>query len=130
MPKKLLVISALFISILLTGCSGNSKSPQVIGSYPQNGTQDVDPNLNEIWVQFDKTMEDQSWSWAYRKEVDFPELAGAPYYTDNYTKNVLPVKLEADKEYVIWINTENLKNFKDKEGNASEPFEFKFKTRE
>jgi len=41
----------------------------------------------------------------------------------------LPVKLEPNKEYVIWINTSNLKNFKDKSGNPALPFKFTFKTK-
>ena len=74
-------------------------------------------------------MMDQNWSWAYTNENEFPEMTGEPFYTDSYTKNVLPVKLEPNKEYVIWLNSAKFKNFKDKSGNHLVPFRFTFKTR-
>ena len=129
MAKKLLVISALLFGFLLTGCAGDTTSPKVNSTNPRNGAQNIDPTLSEIWVQFNEPMKDQSWSWAYANEDEFPKLSGNPYYTDNYTKNILPVNLEPNKEYVIWINSENLKNFKDKAGNPSEPYKFEFKTK-
>ena len=72
---------------------------------------------------------DQSWSWAYEDKSKFPQIIGQAYYTENNTSNVLPVKLEPNKDYVIWINTVNHKNFKDKNGNSAVPFKFTFKTR-
>jgi hypothetical protein len=110
--------------------TAGGEPPKVISTSPKNGAKDVDPDTDEIWVEFDKTMMDESWSWAYENEDEFPEMTGDPSYTENYTKNTLPVKLEPDKEYVVWINTEKLKNFKDEDGTPAEPFEFKFKTAE
>jgi hypothetical protein len=56
-------------------------------------------------------------------------MNGDPYFTDNFTRNILPVKLESNKKYEIWINSEKFKNFKDKAGNPSTPYKFVFKTR-
>ena len=36
--------------------------------------------------------------------------------------NVLVQIMEANKEYIIWINSEKFKNFKDKAGNSELPF--------
>jgi len=51
-------------------------------------------------------MMDGNWSWAYTNKNEFPKIKGQPYYTGNNTKNNLPVILEPNKEYIIWINSE------------------------
>lgn len=130
MTKKTFIISSvLTISFFLAGCGNDVTPPKVTNTYPQNGAQDVDPNLTNIWVKFDEPMMDKSWSWAYTNKDQFPELAGTPSYEEGNTKNILPVKLLPNHEYDIWINTENLKNFKDTAGNSATPFELKFKTK-
>ncbi len=128
--KKDLSITAIILGLLLSGCGTKDiVLPKVIGTTPQNGTQNVDPALTEISVTFNESMMDKSWSWCYGEKDKFPQMAGQPYYTENNTKNVLPVRLEPNEEYVIWINTANFKNFKDKTGNPVEPYKFTFKTR-
>lgn len=129
MKKKIFIGLIFSISLFLIGCSQNSGVPKAINTSPENGSQNVDPSLTAIWVQFNKPMMDKSWSWAYIEKDKFPQLNGDPYYSEENTKNTLPVKLEPNHEYDIWINTDTLKNFKDKEGTPAEPFEFKFKTR-
>lgn len=129
MKRKIFISFIFSLSLLFIGCSQNSTVPKVINAFPQNGSQNVDPSVREIWVQFDKPMMDKSWSWAYTEKDKFPQLSGDPYYSEENTKNTLPVLLEANHEYDIWINTETLKNFKDKTGISAEPFELKFKTR-
>lgn len=141
MKKQILVGLVFSMSLLLMGLGcgqnstvpnptvPNSAAPKVISTFPQNGAQNVDPSVTEIWVQFDKPMMDKSWSWAYMEKDKFPALNGSPYYSEQNTKNILPVKLESNHEYVIWINTDTLKNFKDTAGTPAEPYEFKFKTR-
>jgi hypothetical protein len=66
-------------------------SPRVISTTPQNGDQKVDPSLKEISVTFNEPMMDGSWSWVYEDKDKFPQITGQPYYTENNTKNVLPV---------------------------------------
>lgn len=104
--------------------------PRVVHTFPVNGSQEVDPSITEISVTFDKEMMDGNWSWAYTEKNEFPQITGQAYYRDNNTKNVLPVKLEPNKEYVIWINSAKHKNFKDTSGNSAFPFKFTFKTRQ
>ena len=130
MKKKLISIHlVVIIGILMFGFSSDNTLPKVIKTYPKNGAQNVDPAIKEIWIKFDKEMSDKSYSWCYEKKEDFPELNGQPTYTENNTKNSLPVKLEPNKEYVIWINTANIKDFKDKAGNSAIPYKFTFKTK-
>ena len=119
----------LAIVIGFISCTGkDSKAPSVIATFPPNGSIDVDASIKEISVTFDEEMMDENWSWAYANKDQFPEMSGQPYYTEKFTKNILPVKLESNKEYEIWINSEKYKNFKDKAGNPAIPFMFVFKT--
>ena len=127
---KLFSLTAVVLLLLLSGCGAKDNlPPKVIGTNPQNGAQNVDPSLTEISVTFNEPMMDKSWSWCYEEKDKFPQMTGQPYYTENNTKNVLPVRLEPNKEYVIWINTVNFKNFKNKTGNPAEPYKFTFETR-
>jgi len=109
--------------------SMDTEPPRVIATFPLNGDQDVDPKITEISVTFDEEMDNTSWSWAYRDSSKIPEMPGDPYYTDQNRKNILPVQLEPNKQYVLWINTAKFNYFKDKSGNSVVPYEFKFRTR-
>ena len=130
MIKKALIICAILLVIFGIACAQEgSKPPRVVSTFPENGSTDVDPSIKEISVTFNEEMTDGNWSWVYEDKDSFPQIIGQAYYTDNNTKNILPVKLEPDKEYVIWVNSENYKHFKNKEGIPAFPFRFTFKTR-
>ena len=121
---------AIAVVIGSISCTENdSRAPSVIATFPPNGSTDVDPSINEISVTFDEEMMDGNWSWAYSNKNQFPEMTGQPYYTENFTKNILPVRLESNKEYEIWVNSEKFKYFKDKAGNSAIPFRWTFKTK-
>ena len=55
-------------------------------------------------------------------------MLGHPRYEDELTRNILPVRLEPNKEYVVWVNSANFTNFKDTAGNPAPPFRFTFST--
>ena len=103
--------------------------PSVVDTYPTTGSTDVDPATTEISVTFSEPMSDGNWSWAYTSEDKFPEMTGQPYYMPGLTRNVLPVRLEPNREYEIWINSRIFANFKDQAGNPATPFRFVFKTK-
>jgi len=85
--------------------------PKVVDTTTKNGESNVDPSLAMVSVTFSKPMQDKSWSWSYEDKSTFPQLAGEPYFVpDGKTICVLPVKLEPNKQYVIWINTAKHKN--------------------
>jgi hypothetical protein len=127
--KPLFILLLVLISFSAACAEKDTKPPRVVSTSPTNGSRDVNPSINEISVTFDKEMMDGNWSWAYTDKSEFPQITGQAYYTENNTKNVLPVKLEPNKEYIIWINSAKHKNFKDKSGNSAIPFKFMFKTR-
>ena len=125
------ILAALFLCPPLSvGADKSEVSPNVISTNPKNGATDVDPSLSKMTVTFDKPMLDKSWSWSYEDKDSFPQTLGQPFYIDNGTTCVLPVKLEPSKHYVIWINTARFKNFKDRSGNAVKPYKLVFSTRQ
>lgn len=126
---------AIVVVIFLTGLSlsvysaeRGTISPRVVDTSPKNGSRTVDPTLKEISVTFSEPMMDKSWSWSYEDKNQFPQMTGQPYYSENFTKCVLPVRLERNKEYVIWINTSRLQNFRNRAGVPALPFKFTFTT--
>jgi hypothetical protein len=124
------ILSILMGFLLLSGSHARDDVPPgVISTHPHNGARDVVPSLQEISVTFSEQMMDKSWSWCYEVRDTFPQVTGQPYYTENNTKNVLPVRLEPNKEYVIWINTVNFRDFRDEAGNPAVPYRLVFQTR-
>ena len=113
-----------------TGLSGvlDSVPPVVVSTVPARGDTQVDPALTEIRVTFNKEMKDGNWSWC-QTDAPYPETTGPPYYREDGKTCVLPVKLEPQTEYVIWINTEQHRNFTDKHGQRAVPYALYFTTR-
>ena len=123
------LLLVLIASICLSCTETDSKVPSVVETFPVTGSTDVDPSTSEISVTFDEPMKDGNWSWAYTNKDQFPEMNGQPYYAPGHIKNLLPVKLESNKEYEVWINSEKFRNFKDRAGNSATPFRLVFKTK-
>ncbi len=107
----------------------DTEVPTVVSTIPPNGSQDVSSDITEILVTFSEAMMDKSWSWAYEQPDKFPRITGDPSYGASFTINTLPVELEPNKEYEIWINTSQFKNFTDKAGNPAIPYKLMFKTK-
>ena len=59
----------------------------------------------------------------------FPESAGDVHYLEDLKTCVMPVKLEPGTKYVVWFNTGNYQNFKDREGRPAVPHLLTFTTR-
>lgn len=128
--NKYLWVIALLAMLAISGCGGrDTVPPAVVSTNPPNGSQDVDPGLTEISVTFSEAMQDKSWSWAYEQQDKFPTLTGDPRYDASYTVNTLPVKLEPNTDYEIWINSNQFKNFVDQAGNSMAPYKLVFKTK-
>jgi hypothetical protein len=108
--------------------AGDSTAPRVVQSVPAPGSTNVDPATTEVRVTFDEPMAAGSWSWAYEKKEQFPEITGSPRYLADKKTAVLPVKLKPNSRYTIWINTSRFQNFKDQSGNPAVPFKLSFET--
>ena len=128
--KRHIMQYAITACVIIAGCSArDTVPPEVIKTFPKNGAQDVDPFLTEITATFNEEMLDKSWAWCMENKETFPEMTGDPYYMDDSVTNVLPVRLEGNKEYVIWLNMGKFTAFKDKSGLSLKPYRFTFKTR-
>jgi RNA polymerase sigma factor (sigma-70 family) len=103
--------------------------PVVVKTEPESGTDGVDSSITEIRVTYSKDMKDKSWSWSTWGENTFPKMTGKPHYEDNKRTCVAPVKLEPNKVYAIWLNSENFGNFRDSSGKSAVPYLLIFKTK-
>ena len=130
MNRTALSIAITSLLTLTVSCGEpDTQPPRVVSTIPENESINVDPSLTEISVKFNEEMMDGNWSWAYSDKSEFPQMIGQAYYIENNTRNILPVKLESNKSYVIWINSPKHKNFKDIYGNSAYPFKLTFKTK-
>jgi RNA polymerase sigma-70 factor (ECF subfamily) len=103
--------------------------PVVVNVEPKVGAVDVDPGLREIRVTFSKEMMDKSWSWTHGNVYSTPKSAGTIHYEKGKRTCVMPVELEPGKTYVVGINSERYRGFKDKDGRAALPYLLAFRTR-
>jgi hypothetical protein len=103
--------------------------PKVVATFPPLGA--VTPaGIRFISVTYDRTMMDKSWSFATGGESKFPEVSGGPLREDDGRTFDLPVNLQPNTTYVIWLNTEKYQNFKDEKGRSAEPYRLTFTTSE
>jgi hypothetical protein len=103
--------------------------PVVVKTEPEAAAKDVAPGVTEIKVTFSKEMTDKSWSWSTAWNDSTPEVIGKPAYSADHKTCVLKVKLEANKAYGYWLNSQNFHNFKDAQGHPAVPYLFTFRTK-
>jgi len=119
-----------FAEHAVRGQDVDSAPPVVVKTVPEAGTKKVSPGVYEIKVTFSKRMQDRSWSWSSAWADSTPEGIGAPRYQADRKTCVLKVKLEANKAYGYWLNSESFHNFKDAQGRPAIPYLLVFKTSE
>ena len=104
-------------------------APVVVKTVPEAGSKEVSPGVVEIRVTFSKPMMDQSWSWSTAWKDSSPEFVGTPVYDADQRTCVVKVKLEPNKTYGYWLNSQNFHGFKDQQGHSAVPYLFVFKTK-
>ena len=104
--------------------------PVVTKTVPESGSKDVAPGVVEIKVTFSKEMANGSWSWSSAWQNSTPEVIDKPKYNADHTTCSIRVKLEPNKTYAYWLNSENFHNFRDRQGHPSVPYLLVFQTRE
>lgn len=105
--------------------------PVVVKVEPSAGTDDVDAaKVTEIRVTFSKAMRDQSWSWATAENFGaVVKATGNVGYAKDGKTFVVPVKLQPGTTYAVWINSDQFKNFTDKQGQSAIPYLLVFATK-
>jgi beta-lactamase regulating signal transducer with metallopeptidase domain len=103
--------------------------PVIVSSVPAIGATDVDPNLKEISVTFDRDMSTGGYSWTGGGEFFPPSPEGAmPVWKDKRTC-VLPVELKREAFYRVGINSSSFHNFKSEIGTPAETAAVYFATK-
>lgn len=100
--------------------------PAVVSLSPADGSKNVDPNLAELIVKFDRDMKKGSHSLCGGGPT-FPKLRGQPVWKDPRTL-VIRVKLEPEHWYEFSLNCQSFRNFTSADGAALEPTIWRFTT--
>jgi hypothetical protein len=108
----------------------DSVAPVVVKTVPEAGRKDVAPGVVEIRVTFSKEMTDQSWSWSSAWQDSVPKSVEQARYEIDHKTCVLKVKLEPNKTYGYWLNTQNFHGFKDQQGHPAVPYLLVFRTKD
>ena len=106
----------------------DSMPPVVVKTIPEAGRTNVSPGVVEIRVTFSKEMKNGSWSWATAWQGSHAEVVEKPRYESDQKTCVLKVKLEPNRTYGYWLNSQQHTHFKDKQGLAAVPYLLAFQT--
>jgi hypothetical protein len=121
------IAPAVFAAALaLAGAAHAQDAPKVVSTFPGDGER-VPPSFAELKVSYDHRMA-ASWSFATGGEKAFPEVSGPASLSEDRITITLPVRLEPRHSYVVWLNTDRYKNFKDEDGHPAEPYRLSFST--
>jgi beta-lactamase regulating signal transducer with metallopeptidase domain len=103
--------------------------PRILSTSPADGAKEVDPATAELTVTFDQDME-KGFTWN-GSGPDFPFLAGSQPFWRNPRTCVLPVKLEAGRDYSVGLNvfSPNYQAFWSTQGVRALPATIRFSTR-
>jgi hypothetical protein len=131
------MIQCCAAALMLAACSADGHrhdapagAPTVIDSMPADGEVGVDAELGEITATFSTVMATEGWSWVTEIGRRAPVVTGLPFYVDDIT-TVLPVRLEPDTEYAIWINSPDdreLRKFTSADGVSARAHRIRFRT--
>lgn len=102
--------------------------PRVVDFSPPNGATDVDASLTELRATFDRPMS-EGWSWVTEGGDSFPEATGEATMTPDRRSAILPVRLAPGRQYVVWLNSDAYRDFRDASGIELLPVRWTFSTR-
>lgn len=125
----ILILAAVCWTLLADSPDFDSLPPVVVKTTPEAGGKEVSAGVVEIAVTFSKPMQDQSWSWSSAWKDSVPEVVEKPRYKSDRKTCVLKVKLEPNKSYAYWLNSEKFHGFKDQQGHSAVPYLLAFRTK-
>jgi len=130
--QKALIVAGLcqLFTVAVRAQDIDTIAPVVVKTVPEGGSKDVPPGVVEIRVTFSKPMADQSWSWSTAWKDSAPESVGKPRYEADQKTCVLKVKLDPNKTYGYWINSEKFHGFQDQQHHPAIPYLLVFKTKD
>jgi len=105
----------------------DARKPRVVSMIPANGAEDVNPNLKEMKIVFDRPMRDRNWS-IVQATPNFPHLTGIPRYDKERKVLTVGIRLEPSREYELWLNRGEFSSFMSEEGVRLDSVAVTFKT--
>lgn len=117
----------VFAALMVFAFSASAAPPRVVITSPDNGEVDVAADTSEIRIQFDQAMDPRGRSIVGGGD-SFPEISGKPQWVDEQTM-VIPVKLKADHQYQLNLNSDTFKGFCSRSGEPAEWYPVSFSTR-
>ena len=106
------------------GRTSSANAPKIVSVTPADGAKDVDPNLGEITVCFDRPMR-EGWSLTGN---GWPKRIGEPEFDESMTKLMIKVELKPETDYRLGFNSSSYTNFKSAEGVPLGPCSRTFST--
>ena len=116
----------LLIPLLSATNAIAADAPQVVELIPANGATDVDPNIKEMRITFDRDMRTRGWSLC-GGGPSFPNVQGQPRWKNKKTL-LVKIKLEPDHDYSLMLNCSSATNFQSAAGTALVPVPWSFAT--
>jgi len=103
--------------------------PVVVSTSPADGDNAVDPDITKLRVTFNKDMlTDRMWSWCTESPDTAPKFVSSGTRFIDKRTCVVPVELEPNKTYVIWINTQKHDSFRDTNHQPAKPYRLELRT--
>jgi len=124
--RGMAAVAAATLALVGAAHAQDQSAPKVVATFPAHGSK-APPSVAELKVSYDHRMM-ASWSFATGGEKAFPEVTGPPSLSGDHITISLPIRLEPNHTYVVWLNTERYKNFKGEDGQSAEPFRLTFST--
>ena len=107
------------------GRTSSKNVPKIVSVTPADGAKDVDPNLGQIVVCFDRPMQGR----VSLTGDGWPTLVGAPKFDSAMTKLTIRVDLKPETEYTLGFNSRSHKKFASAEGVPLVPCVCTFRTK-
>ena len=107
------------------GRTSSANAPKIVSVKPAGGAKDVDPNLGEIVVCFDRPMQGR----VSLTGDGWPTLVGAPEFDSTMTKLTIRVNLNSGTEYTLGFNSRSHKKFASADGVPLAPCVCTFRTK-
>jgi hypothetical protein len=123
---KHVINTSIILALFFLTVSVWAAPPKVVQMVPENGAQNVNPELKQIRVVFDQDMSSRGYSIC-GGGPKFPKIVGRPRWLNRRTL-VVRVTLLPNREYQYSINCSSATNFRSVRGEPVEPYPVRFKT--
>ena len=107
------------------GRTSSANAPKIVSVTPADGAKDVDPNLGEIVVCFDRPMQGR----VSLTGDGWPTLVGTPEFDSAMTNLAIRVALKPETEYKLGFNSRSHMKFASADGVPPTPCVYAFRTK-